>query len=100
MNLHPQKVYLQHCLKGVRFIGAVIRPNRIYIGNRTKYNLYRKIYTELPKMAEDVEQTFENLEHFTSSVNSYLGFMRHYNTYHLRSHILSILDDTFLGEIL
>lgn len=100
LNLHPQKVYLQHCLKGVRFIGAVIRPNRIYIGNRTKYNLYRKIYTELPKMAEDVEQTFENLEHFTSSVNSYLGFMRHYNTYHLRSHILSILDDTFLGEIL
>ena len=43
MTLHPKKVYLQHYTKGVKFIGAVIKPNREYIGNRTKGNLYARI---------------------------------------------------------
>ena len=38
LQLHPQKFYLQECRKGVKFVGAVIKPNRIYIGNRTKNN--------------------------------------------------------------
>lgn len=100
LKLHPQKVYLQHYSKGVRFIGAVIKPNRIYIGRRTKNNLYRKIYDMLPKMARSIGDTLENLESFTASVNSYLGFMRHYNTYNLRSHVLSKLDESFLSVIL
>ena len=29
--LHPNKIYLQHYSKGVKFLGAVIKPNRIYI---------------------------------------------------------------------
>ncbi|MBP3346876.1 MAG: RNA-directed DNA polymerase [Alphaproteobacteria bacterium] len=99
LSLHPQKFYLQHYSKGVRFIGAVIKPNRVYIGNRTKNNLYRKIYSLLPEMARGVQQTLDGLMHFSASVNSYLGFMRHYNTYNLRSKILKLLDNTFLGEI-
>lgn len=99
LDLHPQKFYLQHYSKGVKFIGAVIKPNRVYIGNRTKKSLYRKIYSLLPEMAQGVRQTLDGLMHFASSVNSYLGFMRHYNTYNLRSKILKLLDNTFLGEI-
>lgn len=99
LNLHPQKVYLQHYKKGVKFIGAVIKPHRIYIGNRTKTSLYQKIYTQLPQMAQSVGHVLEGVEKFSSSVNSYLGFMKHYNTYNLRSKILKLLDGTFLGEI-
>lgn len=99
LQLHPQKFYLQHYRKGVRFIGAFIKPNRIYIGNRTKHNLYQKIYALLPRLAGSLTQLFENLSAFASSINSYLGFMRHYSTYNLRMKILRLLDSTFLGEI-
>ncbi len=99
LSLHPQKFYLQHYSKGVKFIGAVIKPNRVYIGNRSKNNLYRKIFSMLPRMAQSVGQVLGNLEKFAAGVNSYIGFMRHYNTYNLRLRILQMLDDTFLGEV-
>ena len=99
LQLHPQKVYLQHYSKGVRFIGAFIKPKRIYIGNRSKSNLYQKIYALLPQLAGSLTQLLDNLQAFAASVNSYLGFMRHYNTYNLRMKILKLLDSTFLGEI-
>ena len=35
VTLHPKKFYLQHYKMGVSFIGHYIKPNRIYIGNRT-----------------------------------------------------------------
>lgn len=38
LTLHPDKIYLQHYSKGVKYLGAVIMPNRIYIANRTKGN--------------------------------------------------------------
>lgn len=99
LSLHPQKFYLQHYSKGVRFIGAMIKPYRIYIGNRTKNNLYSKIYTLLPRLAKGVRQTLDGLTGFASCVNSYIGFMRHYNTYNLRQKVLKLLDSTFLGEV-
>ena len=33
--------------------------------------------------------TYKELEHFVSSVNSYLGFMVHYNSFNIRKKILS-----------
>jgi len=43
LELHPKKIYLQHFSKGVRFLGTVIKPYRIYIQNRVKGNFYQKI---------------------------------------------------------
>lgn len=100
LHLHPQKVYLQHYSKGVKFIGGVIKPHCIYIGKRSKNNLYNKIYTLLPKMAKSIQNTLGLLQHFTSSINSYIGFMRHYNTYNLRCKITKLLETTFLNNIL
>lgn len=100
LKLHPQKFYLQHYSKGVKFIGAVIKPNRIYIGNRTKGNLYHKIYTMMPELAKGIQPLLDGLAKFSACVNSYIGFMRHYNTYNLRVKILKLLNGTFLGEIL
>lgn len=99
LSLHPQKFYLQHYRKGVKFIGAVIKPNRVYIGNRSKNNLYQKIFTLIPQMGKSVEAVLSGLFGFAARVNSYIGMMRHYNTYNLRSKILKMLDSTFLGEV-
>lgn len=88
LTLHPRKVYLQHYSKGVKFIGAVIKPGRQYIGNRTKGNLYKCIHKYNIEAAKSKKYVKENAEHFVSSVNSYLGFMIHYSTYKLRRKIL------------
>jgi hypothetical protein len=43
LELHPNKIYLQHYTKGVAFLGAYIKPNRCYIGNRTKKKFYKVV---------------------------------------------------------
>jgi|TARA_B110000211_G_scaffold218248_1_gene262850 hypothetical protein len=43
LSLHPRKIYLQHYSKGVQFLGAVIKPNRIYIAKRNSGNFYDAI---------------------------------------------------------
>ena len=87
LRLHPRKVYLQHFSKGVKFIGAVVKPGRVYIANRTKGNLYRKIETFNAVAAKNAAYA-EQAEHFVSSINSYLGFMLHYSTYKIRRKML------------
>jgi RNA-directed DNA polymerase len=43
LTLHPDKIYLQHYSKGVKYLGAVIKPHKTYIANRTKGNFYNAI---------------------------------------------------------
>jgi len=102
--IHPKKIYLQHYSKGVKFLGTVILPNRIYIANRTKGNFYAAIEKQneivrnhsprrIPTMNNDYaikcniqrgKPTKEEQQIFQSSMNSYLGIMKHYKTYKLR----------------
>jgi hypothetical protein len=83
LTLHPKKVYLQHYSKGVKFVGAVIKPQRIYIADRTKSNFYLAIAKQ-NEIIRDHPPLEEEKHHFLSSMNSYLGIMQHYNTYRLR----------------
>ena len=81
--IHPKKIYLQHYSKGVKFLGTVILPNRIYIANRTKGNFYNAIENQ-NKIARNHKPDKEEQKAFISSMNSYLGIMKHYRTYKLR----------------
>ena len=83
LTLHPKKIYFQHCSKGVKFLGAAIMPNRIYIANRTKGNFYEAIQRQ-NVIARRHKPTKEEIGNFQSSMNSYLGIMKHYRTYRLR----------------
>lgn len=87
LTLHPRKIYLQHYTKGVCFLGAVIKPYRIYISNRTKGNFYEAIekYNRIVRMSKP---TREECASFLSCMNSYLGIMKHYRTYKLRKKML------------
>ncbi len=87
LTLHPKKIYLQHYTKGVKFLGTVIKPNRIYIANRTKGNFYTAIQNH-NKVVEIAKPTKSELNSFLSSMNSYLGIMKHYRTYKLRRNML------------
>ncbi len=87
LEINQKKIYLQSFKNGVSFLGVIIKPYRIYIKNRTKNNFYRKtisINKKLKKM--DIEKT-DQLS-LISSINSYLGLLKHYNTYNLKKKIL------------
>lgn len=87
LTLHPKKIYLQHYSKGVQFLGVIIKPNRIYIARRTQGNFYSAIQKQnaLVKVQKpDKEQQAA----FLSSMNSYLGILKHYKTYKLRKRML------------
>ncbi len=83
LTLHPKKIYLQHYTKGVKFLGAMIKPHRIYIGNRTKGNFYAAISAQ-NKIARNHKPTKNEQVNFLSSMNSFLGIMKHYKSYKIR----------------
>lgn len=87
LTLHPKKIYLQHYSKGVQFLGTVIKPNRIYIANRTKGNFYAAIKKQ-NAVVQKAKPSKEAQHQFLSSMNSYLGIMKHYKTYRLRKKML------------
>ena len=86
-TIHPKKIYLQHYSKGVKFLGTVILPNRIYIANRTKGNFYNAIEKQ-NQIARDHKPTKEEQQAFQSSMNSYLGIMKHYKSYKHRKQMI------------
>ncbi len=83
LDLHPNKIYLQPLANGVKYLGVVIRPNRCYIANRTKNNFYEAIM-EQNRLIESREVTATDVEQFISSLNSYLGILKHYKTFKIR----------------
>jgi RNA-directed DNA polymerase len=87
LSLHPKKIYLQHFSKGVQFLGTLIKPNRIYIANRTKGNFYSAIQKQ-NAVVQNKKPTRAEQHQFLSSMNSYLGIMKHYKTYRLRKKML------------
>lgn len=96
LDLHPKKIYLQHFSKGVKFLGAVIKPHRIYIANRTKGNFYEAIKRQ-NAIAIAHKPNKEEQAAFLSSMNSYLGILKpckdsqlgkHYKTYNLRKRMI------------
>jgi hypothetical protein len=89
LKLHPKKIYLQHFSKGVSFLGTIIKPYRIYINNKTKGNFYKKIqFFKIQKEKENIYKLKDKRLNFLSSINSYLGAMKNYNTYRLRKKML------------
>lgn len=88
LTLHPKKIYLQHYTKGVKFLGTIIKPNRIYIANRTKGNFYETITLWNKVIREKKKLNTAEQKSFLSSINSYLGIMKHYKTYKLRKKML------------
>lgn len=85
--LHPDKIYLQHHSKGVKFLGTIIKPYRIYIASRTKGNFYQAIEKQ-NRIVKDHKPVKKEQANFLSSMNSYLEIMKHYKTYKLRKRML------------
>lgn len=84
--LHPDKFYFQHYSKGVKIVGSVVKPGRVYLHNRTVNNGFRAV-VELNKL----KACTANIERVQSVINSYLGFMKHSSSFNLRGKLVGQL---------
>ena len=87
LRLHPNKIYWQHYSKGVQFLGTVIKPHRIYITKRTQGNFYDAIQKQNAQVLVQ-KPSKQKQAAFLSSMNAYLGILKHYQTYKLRKKLL------------
>lgn len=89
LSLHPRKMYLQHYTKGVLFVGGMILPGRKYLSNRTVGFCHDAI-DRLNRLAESSpDYVLTHGEEFVSTVNSYLGMMRHFASYNQRRKVMA-----------
>ncbi len=91
VTLHPKKLYIQKAERGVLFIGSMVKRGRMYIGNRTKGNMYQRLKCIADgfkrKMDGNGLPTREEVDRMISVVNSYLGLMRHFRTYNIKKRL-------------
>ena len=95
LRLHPNKMVLKSIDDGISFLGQIIKPHRCYIGNRTKNNFYHAIQEINKVMAVVPQFSWQQLCDIRATVNSYLGYMQHANSFKLRKAILSKLIRRF-----
>lgn len=94
--LHPRKIELQSIYKGIKFTGMVVKRDRIYPSNRMVANFENLIHymNTLPD-----DYTVSQLEHYVCSINSYLGLMRHTDSYDIRKRIMLKMDGRFYKHL-
>lgn len=86
VKLHHKKMYLQHCSKGVKFIGGVVKQKRIYTGNETITNFSNAI--------DDINKNYRKytIEDIVCRLNSYFGFLRHTKSFNIRKRMFLKLN--------
>jgi len=84
LTLHPNKIYLQHYSKWVKFLGVYLKPWRAYIHRRTIGNFKKK----MKNLVGGLDQKNE-----LNLINWYLGVLRHGRNFIIRKIILSTLSD-------
>ena len=98
-QLHPDKVYIQEAHKGVKALGYVIKPGRIYLSNTIIGNLYNTLVATDKLCAESLAPggvTMENLrklEHYVCGINSHFGFLSHAASYNIVRKLFATLPN-------
>lgn len=81
-QLHPDKVYIQKATHGVKALGYVIKPGRIYLSNTCVGHLYQALDSTEQLCAQILKEgaTMERcvmLNHLVCALNSHFGFLSH-----------------------
>lgn len=84
LTLHPKKIRLTHYRYGCDFLGAYIKPYRIYCRNRTKKIFMQEVGNLSMQYKNGTSKTANELRDTLSTLNSYCGYLRHFRTYRIR----------------
>lgn len=77
LELHLGKLIISRCNYGTEFLGGYVKPFRNYVSNHTLRRLISRI----------VLFDLEDKEKVVRCINSSLGMLRHYRTYHIRRNL-------------
>jgi len=93
LSLHPYKVEIRNYYLGIDFLGYVVFPHFVLPRTKTKKRLFRKIR----KKVDDYKINKISAESLNQSIQSYLGYLLHANTYklsqQLKNQIIFWLND-------
>lgn len=84
LTLHPKKIYLQEISKGVTFLGAVVKPYRRYMVNRTRNHFSALLMSMNAYIRTHPRPSRTFLVYMQAAMNSYLGYMTHYKCYKMK----------------
>ncbi len=91
LTLHHDKFYLQEVKRGIKFVGSVIKYDRIYLSNRTVGNLVNRVKeaefvceSAVKASPEQERDAYYNLDKVVCALNSYFGFLIHCQSYAIR----------------
>ena len=84
LTLHPKKIRLTHYKYGCDFLGAYIKPYRIYCRNRTKKIFMQEVRNLSMQYKNGTSKTADELRDTLSTLNSYCGYLIHFRTYRIR----------------
>lgn len=99
LNLHPKKIYLQHHKMWVIFLGAFLKPWRIYAGHRIKDSFYKLIFN-INRLIKNSRWKLdeEHRKNIIASMNSYLWLLIHLDTFQLKKKFLFLLNPYFWNQ--
>lgn len=87
LTLHPNKIYLQRVAQGVTYLGLVHKPYYRMPGKRLKANFYETIRTWNERFCREDELTRAEEEYLCAQINSYFGYLKHYDTMNLQRNV-------------
>lgn len=96
VTLHPRKIELQSVYNGIKFTGMVVKRDRIYASNRMVSN-FKQLVHHMNTLPDNY--TIEDLHHYVCSINSYLGLMKHCDSYDIRKSIMLEMDLRFYKHL-
>jgi retron-type reverse transcriptase len=79
LSLHPEKVFIQSCHRGIDFLGYVIFPHYRLMRSRTRKRMLKK----LKHRVEEYQQGLITEYSLRQSLHSYLGALSHADAYKL-----------------
>jgi hypothetical protein len=83
LELHPEKVFIQPCGRGLDFLGYILFPHHRLVRTRTRRRMLHRLRQKL--QARDNGLLSEAA--FRQSLSSYLGVLSHANTYDLSNDV-------------
>lgn len=87
LTLHPRKFYLQRVEKGVMYLGIVIKPYYRLPANRTKAHFYETVRKWNRRHSDGTDLSRQEREDFRAQMNSYFGYLKHYDTMNLQRNV-------------
>jgi retron-type reverse transcriptase len=86
LELHPNKVSIETLASGVDFLGMNNFPYHKILRTKTKKRMLKK----LQRKNKDLQDRIITAESFNQSLQSYLGMLKHCETYNLRRELILI----------